>query len=55
MRRSYRIVERKDNKKLTEYLIKNGQFLMPMVELIASRPVVTAAAAWHSGKTNIST
>ena len=38
MGRSYRIIDRKDNKKLTEYLIENGQLLMPMVELIeASR------------------
>ena len=38
MRRSYRIIDRKDNKKLTEYFIENGQLLMPMVELIeASR------------------
>jgi transposase-like protein len=38
MGRSYRIIDRKDNKKLTEYLIQNGQLLMPMVELIeASR------------------
>ena len=38
MGRSYRIIDRKHNKKLTEYLTQNGQFLMPMVELIeASR------------------
>jgi len=38
MGKSYRIIDRKDNKKLTEYLVQNGQFLMPMVELIeASR------------------
>jgi len=38
MGRSYRIIGRKDNKKLTDYLVQNGQFLMPMVELIeASR------------------
>lgn len=38
MRRSYRIVGCKDNKGLSEYLVQNGQFLMPMVELIeASR------------------
>jgi putative transposase len=38
MGESYRIINRKDNKKLTDYLIQNGQFLMPMVELIeASR------------------
>lgn len=38
MGRSYRIIGRKDKKKLTEYLIENGQLLMPMVELIeASR------------------
>ena len=34
MGKSYRIIDRKDNKKLTEYLVQNGQFLMPMVELI---------------------
>src|SRR5210317_1624195 len=38
MGRSYRIIGCKDKKKLTEYLIENGQLLMPMVELIeASR------------------
>jgi putative transposase len=38
MGKSYRIIDLKDNKKLTEYLVQNGQFLMPMVELIeASR------------------
>jgi len=38
MGKSYRIIGCKDKKKLTEYLIENGQLLMPMVELIeASR------------------
>lgn len=38
MKESYRIVDRNDSKKLTEYLVKNAQFLMPLVELIeASR------------------
>ncbi len=38
MGKSYRIIDRKDNKKLTEYLVQNGQFLLPMVQLIeASR------------------
>lgn len=39
MRKSYRIIDRKDNEKLTEYLVQNGQFLMPMVELIEASQV----------------
>lgn len=41
MGKSYRIIDRRDSKKLTEYLVKNGQLLMPMVELIeASRMAI---------------
>jgi hypothetical protein len=34
MGRSHRIIDLKDNKKLTEYLVQDGRFLMPMGELI---------------------
>jgi len=34
MRKSSRTVDPKDSIKLTDYLVQNGQFLMPMVELI---------------------
>jgi len=34
MRRSYQIVRRSDTKKIVEFFAKNGQMLLPMVELI---------------------
>ena len=41
MGKSYRIIDQKDSRKLTAYLVRNGQFLLPMVELIeASRMAV---------------
>jgi transposase-like protein len=41
MGQSYRIIAQNDSKKLAEYLVNNGQLLMPMVELIeASRMAV---------------
>ena len=41
MKKSYRIVTRKDSKALAEYLARNGQLLLPMVELIeASRMAI---------------
>lgn len=41
MGQSYRIIGQNDSKKLAEYLVSNGQLLMPMVELIeASRMAV---------------
>jgi transposase-like protein len=39
MGESYRIINRKDNKKITDYLVQNRQFLMPMVELIEASQV----------------
>jgi len=36
MGKSYRIVNRRDSKKLREYLVKNAEVLAPMVELIES-------------------
>ena len=36
MKRSYRIVTHKNSRGLADYLARNGQFLLPMVELIES-------------------
>ena len=41
MKPSYQIVERKDSRGFARYLAKNGQLLLPLVELIeASRMAV---------------
>ena len=41
MKKSYRIVTHNDSQGLAEYLTRNGQFLLPMVELIeASRMAI---------------
>jgi putative transposase len=39
VKRVYQIAERKDNRKLTEYLARHGQMLLPMVELIEQAQV----------------
>jgi len=44
MKKSYRIVTHKDRQGLAEYLARNGQLLLPMVELIeASRMAINLA------------
>ena len=41
MKKSYRIVTHNDSQSLAEYLTRNGQFLLPMVEFIeASRMAI---------------
>ena len=41
MKKSYRIINRKDSEALKDYLVANGQLLLPMVELIeASRMAI---------------
>ena len=39
MKKKCQIVEKRDSKKLAEYLSKNHQLLMPMVELIEASHV----------------
>ena len=44
MKKSYRIVTHKDRQGLAGYLARNGQLLLPMVELIeASRMAINLA------------
>jgi len=34
MNRRYQIIGKEDKEKLSEFLVRHGQFLLPMVELI---------------------
>jgi len=40
MKKSYQITERGDSRKLSEYLSKEGQLLIPMVGLIEQAKIV---------------
>jgi len=40
MKESYHVVDKKDKQKIEEYLLKNAQYLLPMVELIEGSRVV---------------
>ena len=40
--KAYRIVNREDDRSLTEYLRENGQLLLPMVELIEASQMAIA-------------
>ena len=42
MRRVYQIAETRDRKALTEFLVREGQCLLPFVELIAGEYVPAA-------------
>ena len=37
MRQSYQVVSPKDSRQLSEFLAKEGQFLLPMLDLLAVR------------------
>ena len=40
MKRSYHVIDKKDSRKIAEYLTKDAQYLLPMVELIEGSRVV---------------
>ena len=53
MKRDYQILGKKDTKELTEYLTRNGQLLLPMLELIESSRMAVDELIDYVGRSSI--
>lgn len=53
MKKCYQVIDKKDSRKLREYLIKNGQLLLPMLELIEDSRMAIDELIDYVGRSSI--